>query len=69
MSRLKRITDDKQADERARMALCYLKFYPCAICSGEAKDHTCVFGVKYRGTCKVYKRIKERLWGSNNDQS
>lgn len=42
-------------------AILYVKSYPCAICGLERKDHSCQMGVKYRGTCSVFRKLKIEL--------
>ena len=38
------------------MAIGFLKGYPCAICQFEK-----LCGIKYKGTCPVWKELKVRL--------
>lgn len=56
-----RVTD---VSETVNQAIRYVKCYPCTICSYEnSKTHECRAGVKYRGTCKVYRELSCRLSG------
>lgn len=58
---MSRVTD---VSETVNQAIRFVKYYPCAICSYESsKTHKCLAGVKYKGTCKVYKELQARLCG------
>lgn len=48
--------------EIVNAALSFVKSYPCAICGLEnSKDHSCAAGVRYRGTCPVFRKLKIEL--------
>ena len=54
----KKIDAVKVADRAIRFG----QNYPCILCCWEHRvTHKCTVGVKYRGTCEVYKRIKRQL--------
>lgn len=58
---MSRVTD---VSETVNQAIRFVKYYPCAICSYESsKTHECRAGVKYKGTCKVYRELSCRLSG------
>ena len=44
------------------MAIRFGISYPCCLCGYEnPKTHECVAGIKYRGTCKVFRILKGEL--------
>lgn len=46
----------------ANMAIRFGISYPCCLCSYEnSKTNECVAGIKYRGTCKVFRILKGEL--------
>lgn len=56
---MSRVTD---VSETVNQAIRFVKAYPCTICSYESsKTHKCLAGVKYKGTCKVYRELSCRL--------
>lgn len=64
MNMVKRVTDEKESERYATTAIRYLKHNPCSICALENyKTHECVCGVRYRATCKVFRKIADRLSG------
>lgn len=48
-------------DDAVDMAINFVRGYPCAICSYEDSNHKCIAGIKYKGTCPVYMRLKCEL--------
>lgn len=56
---MKRITDVK---ETVNQAIRYAISNPCCICSYEnQRTHECYAGVKYKGTCPVFSKLKSEL--------
>ena len=54
-----RVTD---VTETVNQAIRYVKSNPCCLCSYEnARTHECRAGVKYKGTCKVYRTLKCKM--------
>lgn len=50
-------------EETSDQAIRYVRTNPCCICSYEnSKTHECRVGVKYKGTCKVARVLREELW-------
>ena len=46
----------ENVDETVSLAIRFVKLNPCCICGGEG---WC--GVKYKGTCPIYRELKSRL--------
>lgn len=56
---MNRVTD---VTETVNQAIRYIKYNPCAICSYEnARTHECRAGVKYKGTCKVFQKLRGEM--------
>lgn len=56
---MKRIVDVK---ETVNSAIKFVQSVPCYICMyGNPKDNSCLAGVKYKGTCKVFRKLKGEL--------
>lgn len=56
---MSRITDVK---ETVNQAIRYAIWNPCCICSYEnSKMHECRAGIKYKGTCPVFQKLKAEL--------
>lgn len=57
---MKRIVDVK---ETVNTAIKFVQSAPCHICMyGNSKDNSCLAGVKYKGTCKVFRKLKIELF-------
>ena len=57
----KKITVDTV--ETSDQAIRYVRSNPCSICSYENhRTHECNAGVKYKGTCKVVRILRNELW-------
>jgi hypothetical protein len=58
---MKRITVDTV--ETSDQAIRYVRSNPCCICSyANSRTNKCYAGVKYRGTCKVARILRDELW-------
>ena len=56
---MKRIND---VNETVNQAIRYAISNPCCICSYEnQRTHECIAGVKYKGTCHVFLKLKGEL--------
>lgn len=58
---MKKISIDTH--EVSDQAIRYVRSTPCCICCFEnSKTHECNAGVKYKGTCKVARELRNELW-------
>ena len=56
---MSRVTD---VAETVNQAIRYAKSNPCCLCSYEnARTHDCRAGIKYKGTCAVYRILKGEM--------
>lgn len=53
---------EENKTETVSQAIRFVKSYPCCICCGQG---WC--GVKYKGTCKIYRELKCRLINVKED--
>jgi hypothetical protein len=58
---MKKISVD--TEEISDQAIRYVRSNPCIICCyDDSKTHKCNAGIKYKGTCKVARILRDELW-------